>query len=66
MLSEVIVEVLRFLIRDTLDNVEIAARGFNSLVTTHFDVYPLRNIRRFTVYVDGAMAFETSKTLLRV
>lgn len=61
MLNEIFVEVLRFLNHDALDNAEIATKGFNTLVTTHFDNYPHRCVRRFTVNMDGVIMFETGK-----
>ncbi|KAH7700779.1 hypothetical protein AAVH_32099, partial [Aphelenchoides avenae] len=59
MLNEIFVEALRFLNRDALDNVEIATKCFNSLVTVHFNNYPQRWVRRFTVNMDGVITFET-------
>lgn len=50
MLPELVFDVLCFLNRDDLDRVEITTKALMKLVETHFDVYALRNIWRFTIY----------------
>lgn len=61
MLPEVTLDVLRYLRRDDLDNVEIATKALNAFVSTHLDVSPLRTIWRFTMYQDETMSLQTGK-----